>query len=226
MGQPDKGRVGPNSGNTLTGKVIRVWPTPNRADGERGPESRETKAARNAGGINLRQAIKEQDWFTPQGRDWKDTGPTQGNRKDVNLGVQVHQDQGDLYQCLGCFEKRKCTTHPASCPTCGSDQMENLMIRPTMGPHKGQEWNFEIGSWAGPPDQANPSTSGKSRDWSTPTRAEGRHDSGRRPGQTTQSLTVQSGSRPNVGSLNPRWVLQLMGYPADWLDGAETPSKP
>jgi len=35
-----------------------------------------------------------QDWFTPQGRDWKDTGPSQGNRKDVNLGVQAHRCAG------------------------------------------------------------------------------------------------------------------------------------
>lgn len=31
-----------------------------------------------------------QDWPTPQARDWKDTGPSQGNRKDPKLGTQVH----------------------------------------------------------------------------------------------------------------------------------------
>jgi hypothetical protein len=30
-------------------------------------------------------------WPTPNQRDWKDTGPTQGNRKSPNLGTMVHQ---------------------------------------------------------------------------------------------------------------------------------------
>jgi len=29
----------------------------------------------------------------------------------------------------------------------------------------------------------------------------------------------------NRARLNPRWVAQLMGFPADWLDGVEEPSK-
>ena len=29
-------------------------------------------------------------WASPNARDWKDTGPTQGNRKSPNLGTQVH----------------------------------------------------------------------------------------------------------------------------------------
>lgn len=205
MGQPDKGRTGPNSGNTLTGKVNRMWPTatgedseqsgprrdgdrtltsearqwptPNAHDGERGPESRETKQARGAGGINLNQAAR-QDWFTPQGRDWKDTGPTQGNRKDVNLGVQVHQ------------------TAPA-----------------------------------GPPDPASRSTSGKSRDWCTPV-VPGGGRTNRGPGRNHEPLFMgpireeTTGDRHHPGALNPRWVLQLMGYPSDWLDGVESPPQP
>jgi hypothetical protein len=69
-------------------------------DGERGAESRETKLARGAGGVNLREAAG-QDWFTPQGRDWKDSGPTQGNRKSINLGVQAHQDWNTPSASLG-----------------------------------------------------------------------------------------------------------------------------
>lgn len=160
-------------------KQVSQWPTPNAHDGERGPESRETKQARNSGGINLRQAIKDQDWFTPQGRDWKDTGPTQGNRKDVNLGVQVHQ----------------------------------------------------TGSQAGPPDPASSSTNGKSRDWCTPVLPAGGRTSrsGKHKGEPLfmgQIREETTGDRHNRGSLNPRWVLQLMGYPADWFDGVETASKP
>lgn len=32
-------------------------------------------------------------------------------------------------------------------------------------------------------------------------------------------------SRPKAPRLNPRWVAQLMGFPADWLDGVSVPSK-
>jgi hypothetical protein len=35
------------------------------------------------------KAIRQ--WPTPNQRDWKDTGATQGNRKSPNLGTMVHQ---------------------------------------------------------------------------------------------------------------------------------------
>ena len=38
--------------------------------------------------------VREASWFTPQARDWKDTGPTQGNRKSPNLGTQVIRAAG------------------------------------------------------------------------------------------------------------------------------------
>lgn len=130
------------------------WPTAQASDAHRGPESRETKKARGAGGINQAQAVKiarwqtpkaaeamsgqqarggdrkgelllggqikaarwqtcvaedkEQSngsakrgptqtsqvraslWATPNARDAKDTGATQGNRKSPNLGTQVN----------------------------------------------------------------------------------------------------------------------------------------
>ena len=72
--------------DTLT-SAARMFPTPNAMDGERGPELRGTKAARGAGGVNLREAAA---WSTPNARDWKDSGPTQGNRKSPNLGTQAH----------------------------------------------------------------------------------------------------------------------------------------
>ncbi len=51
-GKPDKGRTGPNSGRTLTGKVLeteglgphtKLWPTPNAGDGTRGPRKPDGK---------------------------------------------------------------------------------------------------------------------------------------------------------------------------------------
>jgi len=178
------------------------WPTPNAQDGERGAESRETKQARGAGGINLNQAAK-QDWFTPQGRDWKDTGPTQGNRKDVNLGVQVHQ------------------TSPAGPPDPAS--------RSTSG--KSRDWQtpgdrqtsppMTIGSTTScPAEEQSPSSpnTNDGRLWSTPNAMDGGSVS--RGGERVKELLLagQAGASRSKGSLNPRWVLQLQGYPADWLD--------
>ena len=40
-------------------------------------------------------------------------------------------------------------------------------------------------------------------------------------GQVVLENLSTTGSRP--GLLNPLWVLQLMGFPVDWLDGAESP---
>lgn len=72
-----------------------AWPTPRTLMG--GPESAERKQAlgrTESGGGDLQSAVQARDWFTPQGRDWKDTGPSQGNRKDINLGVQAHRCAG------------------------------------------------------------------------------------------------------------------------------------
>jgi len=108
----------------LNAAVTMQFPTPNAHDAERGAECRATKAKRNAGGVNLREACnwptpRSEDseqtgahetpdtltsagrWFSPQSRDWKDSGPTQGKRKSPNIGTQVHagqcrQDQGSM----------------------------------------------------------------------------------------------------------------------------------
>jgi hypothetical protein len=40
---------------------------------------------------NLEKAVAQAMWPTPNQRDWKDTGATQGNRKSPNLGTMVHR---------------------------------------------------------------------------------------------------------------------------------------
>ena len=42
------------------------------------------------GGSNSRRALKNRQWASPNARDWKDSGSSQGNRKSPNLGTQVH----------------------------------------------------------------------------------------------------------------------------------------
>ena len=42
------------------------------------------------GGSNSRKALQNRQWASPNARDWKDSGSSQGNRKSPNLGTQVH----------------------------------------------------------------------------------------------------------------------------------------
>ena len=42
------------------------------------------------GGSNSRKALKNRQWASPNARDWKDSGASQGNRKSPNLGTMVH----------------------------------------------------------------------------------------------------------------------------------------
>lgn len=69
-----------------TAATLNQWPTPRSEDSE--------QTGAHAGVTDTLTSKARQDWFTPQGRDWKDTGPSQGNRKDVNLGVQAHRCAG------------------------------------------------------------------------------------------------------------------------------------
>jgi hypothetical protein len=63
---------GQTSGCRLRAQVHAAgWPTPNT--NERGPESRESKDNRGAGGIDLQSTAKLAGWVTPSSRDWKDT---------------------------------------------------------------------------------------------------------------------------------------------------------
>ena len=60
--------------------MVKMWPTPHgfSKDGKsNGPSGNELERAVN------------QSFATPNARDWKDSGPTQGNRKSPNLGTQV-----------------------------------------------------------------------------------------------------------------------------------------
>jgi len=74
------------------------WPTCLQGDAEKGPESRATKDARGAGGVNQLEAIRQASWISPNARDWKDSGPTQGKRKSPNLGTQVIRAEAGLLE--------------------------------------------------------------------------------------------------------------------------------
>jgi hypothetical protein len=82
-----------------------MWPTIRAADGERGGRGDLIQAIR--GNENTHYKL----WPTPNQRDWKDTGATQGNRKSPNLGTMVHQwatpTKADAQGGPGRSDKRK-----------------------------------------------------------------------------------------------------------------------
>lgn len=74
---------GTTSGDSVTVQVMKAWPTPNKCDADRGPESRETKKARGSGGMNLHGAV----WGTPAAQDAKnDTLPPSQEKRDTLPG--------------------------------------------------------------------------------------------------------------------------------------------
>jgi hypothetical protein len=77
-------------GSAATGSA---WPTPTASESA----NRETKTSPSHGvtrGSNLAGVVGDvTGWATPNQRDWKDTGPTQGARKSPNLGTQAHIGQ-------------------------------------------------------------------------------------------------------------------------------------
>src|SRR4030095_9625847 len=79
-------------------------------------------------------------------------------------------------------------------------------------------------------DQESPSTTGRSREWSTPNAkcAEDSqtHRSGARSEELLLTGQVRGSAQATGGRLNHRWVAQLMGFPVDWLDIDEPRSEP
>lgn len=52
--------------------------------------------------------------------------------------------EGDAYKCPDCAHFEQHQTEPVACPACGSSGYENVMIRPTMGPHAGEQFDFGV----------------------------------------------------------------------------------
>ena len=65
---------------------FQKWPTPTVQDSEQA--GGKGCIASSKRGLSLHQAT--QLWPSPNARDWKDSGASQGNRKFPNLGTQVH----------------------------------------------------------------------------------------------------------------------------------------
>lgn len=64
-----------------------MWPTVTI----HGNNNRKGTSPKSGDGLMTRERERESNWPTPNARDWKDTGATQGNRHSPNLGTAVHQ---------------------------------------------------------------------------------------------------------------------------------------
>ncbi len=172
-----------NTITSLTVMMKSLWPTPNKMDGERGAESRETKAARGSGGVNLIEAVT--NWPTPTSSEAdKMSGPRRDGDRTLNGEAKKWNTprsrdwKGDGKDCL---------------------------------PNQAKQWQTPNASVA---DAGARSRSGD------------RKDELLLAGQALQGVPSTTGNRRESFVLNAAWVATLMGFPADWLDGIEPPSKP
>ena len=209
-----------------------AWPTATAMDSiGSGAAGYSTESGRHPG-TTLTDAANGL-WASPQARDWKDSGPTQGNRKSPNLGTQAWVSPG-----ASLVKERASAGDRSRRRSLGKQEsLESQVMFPSPkasdGRSKGTggtpDHGLDAMARAGLLDQGSHSTSGKSRDW--PTARAGGDTLVGGPGKLAQlDGTELARGLGNRGSLNSRWVAQLMGYPPDWCDlpdeGIENLSKP
>ena len=170
-------------------------------------------------------------WPTANARDWKDSGPTQGNRQNPNLGTAVVKDAAN-------WPTPRTNDDAAGRPNDGTARL---------GPN-GQRYGINLSDKVlhGHPAPENPSTGGSRQGlWPTPDATNAndgvpweKFEQGmqerraRVKAAVAQGLTKQGSGRsanlcaavqnpqwatPSTGKLNPRWVEALMGLPIGWV---------
>lgn len=236
---------GPAAGYLNLMGQSEMWHTPTTPD--RGPETKESKATRpGTGGIDLQTEVKL--WHTPHGMGNTDsTGKLGGagggefakqanafsadtpsiTNCSENTDAQTASEkvwptpettQGDFYKCPSCSLCFNSKVHPVRCPRC-DDEMENLMIVPTIGPNAGQTFNFDTQQW---PTPAGRDVKG-ANDASHLERSTGSKHLDQLPNFVShcfppapQTSTPGDKSSKSTPRLNPRFVEWLMGWPRDW----------
>ena len=116
-----------------------MWPTVTVF----GNNNRKGAGAKSGDGLMTCERERERAWPTPNARDWKDTGATQGNRHSPNLGTAVHTHTHTHTQqpaCLKyptpqCHDAKAGTTAPHGWATKGEKAQKNLNeLVLTLGP--------------------------------------------------------------------------------------------
>ena len=234
------GRVGPVR-PSLEG-AARLWPTATSGDGKASGTCTGTPNAVSTashGGTTLTDAANG-PWASPQARDWKDSGPTQGNRKSPNLGTQawatprtsdvaagrIVDEKGRRVSASGVFginlsdqvaAGRLAPDSPSTSGKRRGSRPGRVLIRSDCG----HSWMSTVEKWSHQPCPKCSAISsgdvtyldlpeGPPPEWGTPTSHERTHSP--RPVDHGRQLANQV-----RGSLNPAWVESLLGFPPGWL---------
>jgi len=216
------GRLGRRTSGTGCGSSGDGWPTPRTLTG--GPESAERKqelGRTESGGGDLASAVQA-SWPTPRSEDSEQTGAHAGVTD--TLTSKARQD----WPTPNASDVKGASQPEGRRPVCDDDLPSRVARQDWFtpqgrdwkdtGPSQGNRKDVNLGvqahRCAGPPAPAKSSTSGKHRDWSTPTDTSAGGSTSRggdRKGETL--LRGQVG-----GQLNQAWVCQLQGLPDGWLD--------
>lgn len=176
------------------------------------------KATRESGtsyGAKLRDAVEtyeKKNWPTATTRDWKDTmntvPPSIGKTRGMSLGQGVAAEIQKNWPTVTVGEEKYRIKGNSQASKC----LSAMAARGELG-H---------------PDQANPSTTGKSQgsqQWATPrankvhpviTEENREHLANRNKSNLEEEIAGHCGKAQ--GKLNPDWVEQLMGLPVGWTD--------
>ena len=188
------------SGRPTSGSACGSWPTATRQDAQQSGAAAYSTASGRHSGTTLTDAASGL-WASPQARDWKDSGPTQGNRKSPNLGTQAHW------------------ATPRTSDVASGRTLDEMGRRVSPSGVFGANLHDQVKARAGLLGPGSHSTSGKSRDFGThpqgPAAPLGIWPTAR---ANRYGAPDSHGKAPIRGVLNSRWVAQLMGYPPDWCD--------
>jgi hypothetical protein len=167
--------------------------------------------------------IAEQNWPTANARDWKDHGPTQGNRTNPNLGTAVHR-HGQAAPANGntTGNRQGLWATPRSGKTT-DENPETWALRQAKGDVATMPLGAQVKAWATPrscehkghgPNSKQQGLCNQVTQWGTPTARD--HKSGRGNEDRQYKELTPMVERQQSGKLNPRWVETLMGLPIGW----------
>lgn len=212
-----------NGFGTPLGVAVRLWPSPRATDGEKGgPNQRGSKDD-----LMLPSAV--QMWATPKsspsGPDYARIGRPDSGGDD--LVTQIARLQASARPSPAATD-HKGSSKPGNSVRDGQNLRTAVQPRLWRTPQArdGQrgtqptEKRLAGGHAPGLDDQVE-------KTWPSPaaTDHKGSSKPGQRRGQLIEATEVPMATMYPAPRLNPRWTLQLMGLPADWLDVPYQPKR-
>jgi hypothetical protein len=182
----------------------------------------------------LTRGIGVGSWPTPNQRDWKDSGPTQGNRKSPNLGTMVHRPPlgSNVNAAMtGGATSTECTPTNASARRLTNGSPTPMGAFPTPTASMMTAADMEQARYAGNKGGNRPSYQEAKQTWPTPSSNNGTGGctglaggSGNRK-KLYRMLGETEGKKMGSQALNPNWVEWLMGWPLCWTTLGNMPKE-